>query len=207
LLILSGFLSTALLLAITIIYTGTVQYYAVKQLYVWLPLTGIFVIGQMWKTKFISKNRIGVTVAVVITLSLVSLTFWSSSSSNGWMGTPISAIRNLANQSLWNQSVIYSRNFLNDYEIENSIPPKCIILRINPSDSDLNSRWANALTNPLSMSSKCFDGYWNSSPLSTVDLINRLRDLQENYLLVLPLNDKESFAGLSLPDNVVIRLK
>lgn len=207
LLIVSGFLSTALLSAITIIYTGSVQYYAVKQLYVWLPLVGIFIMSQIWKTKFFSKNNGGEPVAAVIGFFLVSSLLWSSSSSSGWMGTPISAVRNLANQSLWNQSIIYSRNFPKEYTNENSAPPKCIILRINPSESDLNSRWANALTNPLSMSSKCFDGYWNSSPLSTVDLINRLRDLQENYLLVLPLNDKESFAGLSLPDNVVIRFK
>ena len=207
LLIVSGFLSTALLSAITIIYTGSVQYYAVKQLYVWLPLTGIFIMSQIWKTKFFSKNRRREPVAAVIGFFLVSSLLWSSSSSSGWMGTPISAVRNLANQSLWNQSIIFSRNFPKEYTNENSAPPKCIILRINPSESDLNSRWANALTNPLSMSSKCFDGYWNSSPLSTVDLINRLRDLQENYLLVLPLNDKESFAGLSLPDNVAIRFK
>lgn len=207
LLILSGFLSTALLSAITIIYTGSVQYYAVKQLYVWLPLVGIFIMSQIWKTKFFSKNKREEPVVAVIGFFLVSSLLWSSSSSSGWMGTPISAVRNLANQSLWNQSIIFSRNFPKEYTNENSAPPKCIILRINPSESDLNSRWANALTNPLSMSSKCFDGYWNSSPLSTVDLINRLRDLQENYLLVLPLNDKESFAGLSLPDNVAIRFK
>jgi hypothetical protein len=133
--------------------------------------------------------------------------FWNSSSSSGWMGTPISAIRNLASQNLWHQSVIYSRNFLDVYSNENSELPKCVILRINPSESDLNSRWANALTNPLSMSSKCFDGYWNSSPLSTAELINRLQDLQENYLLVLPINDKEGLASLSLPDNVDVRLK
>lgn len=207
LLILSGFLSTALLSAITIIYTGSVQYYAVKQLYVWLPLAGVLSMSQILKMQFISKNRTGEHIAAGISIFLVFSIFWNSSSSSGWMGTPISAIRNLASQNLWNQSVIYSGNFLDGYANENSATPKCVILRINPSESDLNSRWANALSNPLSMSSKCFDGYWNSSPLSTVELINRLRDLQENYLLVLPINDKEGFAGLSLPDNVDIITK
>lgn len=207
LLILSGFLSTALLSAVTVIYTGSVQYYAVKQLYIWLPLTGIFIASQMWKTKFILQNKIGVSIATILGFFLVSSTFWSASSSSGWMGNPTSAIRNVANQSVWDQSVIYSKNFLDDYVDEDSAHPKCIILRVNPSESDLNSRWANAVTNPLRMSSKCFDGYWNSSSLSTIDLVNRLQDLQEDYLMVVPSEDRKSFSQLELPDNVVIRFE
>jgi hypothetical protein len=205
LLILSGFFSTAFLSAVTIIYTGSVQYYAVKQLYVWLPLTGIFIVSQIWKTKFVLENGRFVSVAAVLGFFLVSSTFWSNSSSSGWMGNPSSAIRNVANQSIWNQSVIHSKNFLSLLEEETSVPPACIIMRLNPSESDLNSRWANALTKPLTMSSKCFDGYWNSSSLSTINLLNRIRNLQENYLLLLPLDAKESISELSLPDNVVIR--
>ena len=207
LLILSGFLSTALLSAVTVIYTGSVQYYAVKQLYIWLPLTGIFIASQMWKTKFTLQNKIGVSIATILGFFLVSSTFWSASSSSGWMGNPTSAIRNVANQSVWDQSVIYSKNFLDDYVDEDSAHPKCIILRVNPSESDLNSRWANAVTNPLRMSSKCFDGYWNSSSLSTIDLVNRLQDLQEDYLLVVPSKDRKIFSQLELPDNVVIRFE
>ena len=156
---------------------------------------------------FILQNKIGVSIATILGFFLVSSTFWSASSSSGWMGNPTSAIRNVANQSVWDQSVIYSKNFLDDYVDEDSAHPKCIILRVNPLESDLNSRWANAVTNPLRMSSKCFDGYWNSSSLSTIDLVNRLQDLQEDYLMVVPSEDRKSFSQLELPDNVVIRFE
>jgi hypothetical protein len=207
LLTLSGFLSTALLSTITFTYTGSIQYYAVKQLYVWLPLACIYILSQIWKIDYLSKNLLGVYVATILSLMLASSTFLSTSPSSGFMGTPISAVRNLANHSIWNQSVIYSDNFLEDYANESSGRRKCIIFRVNPSESDLNSRWANALTDPLRMSSKCFDGYWNSSPLTTVDVLNRLTNLDESYILVLPLSDKENAARLLIPDNVVLKFR
>jgi hypothetical protein len=207
LLTISGALSVAFLSSITFIYTGSIQYYAVKQLYVWLPLAFLFITTQIWKFKFASKNVTESNLAGFIALFLVFFSFWTNSPSNGFMGTPVSAVRNLASQSTWYQSVVYGPNFLNDYPSSNSSPPKCVIFRVNPSESDLNSRWANALTNPLSMSSKCFDGYWNSSPLTTVQVIDRLRHLNENYLLILPLSEKDSTSKLSLPNNIDIKFQ
>jgi hypothetical protein len=201
----SGALSVAFLSFVTFIYTGSIQYYAVKQLYVWLPLAFLFITSQTWKFEFASKNRIRKNSAGFIALFLVFYVFWSSSPSNGFMGTPISAVRNLASHSTWYQSLVYGPNFLNDYQSLISSRPKCVIFRINPSESDLNSRWANALTNPIRMSSECFGGYWNSSPLTAAEVIDRLRGLDENFLLVLPISERASQNELSIPTNIEIK--
>jgi hypothetical protein len=154
---------------------------------------------------FLKKKKAGnaAFASLLVYLLLYSLS-WTSSSSIGWMGTPINAIRNLINQSVWNQSIIYAPNFLKNYSTGIYANSRCIIFRVNMSESDLNSRWANALTNPIRMSSECFSGFWNSSSLSSIDLISRLGGLDESYLLVVPLNDMKSLTELSLPKNVVV---
>jgi hypothetical protein len=200
----SGLSSVALLSTLTLAFTGSVQYYAVKQFFVWLPLACLYLLRQAF-CFFLKKKKAGnaAFASLLVYLLLYSLS-WTSSSSIGWMGTPINAIRNLINQSVWNQSIIYAPNFLKNYSTGIYANSRCIIFRVNMSESDLNSRWANALTNPIRMSSECFSGFWNSSSLSSIDLISRLGGLDESYLLVVPLNDMKSLTELSLPKNVVV---
>ena len=201
----SGFLSVALLSILTLAFTGSIQYYGVKQFYIWLPLACLYILRETFKF-FSDKKKIGnVTFASLLIYSLLYSISWTNSSSTGWMGTPFNAIRNLANQSIWNQSIVYSPNFLKDYSRGISNNPRCVILRVNPSESDLNSRWANALTNPMRMSSECFGGYWNSSSLTAYEVIDRLGSLDENFLLVFPLSEKAILEKLSVPANIVIR--
>ena len=201
----SGLLSVALLSILTLAFTGSIQYYGVKQFYIWLPLACLYLLRETFKF-FSDKEKVGnVTFASLLIYSLLYSISWTNSSSTGWMGTPINAIRNLSNESIWYQSIIYAPNFLKNNSKGISADSRCIIFRVNPSESDLNSRWANALTNPITMSSECFSGYWNSSPLTTDEVVNRLRGLDENFLLLLPKSERTIQIESSVPTNIEIR--
>jgi hypothetical protein len=204
---LSGALSVGIFSIVTFVNTGDIQYYAWKQLYVWLPLAILFVVTQMFEIKFFTKVRLSVQLTATFICFILFLAVWNNSTSSGFMGTPISAIKNLTNQVAWDQSIVYGNNFLDDYSSSKLVGSGCIISRINPSESDLNSRWANALSNPLRMSSKCFDGYWNSSQLTTLQLLDRLGNLDENFLLVIPLNERFQYSDLVIPRNIKIEFR
>jgi hypothetical protein len=203
--ILSGGVSVGLLAVLTLINTGSIQYYAVKQLYVWLPLAAVLIYREFLSNPY-SKGKILSRVSAT-TLSLIAVLgfFNGSQGGNGWMGTLPSAGINVFNQETWPVAIIDA-----DLQIQSAIAlhnskDACRIFRLNPNESDLNSRWANALTNPMRMSSECFGGYWNSSSLTAYEVIDRLGSLDENFLLVFPLSEKAILEKLSIPANIVIR--
>jgi hypothetical protein len=201
---LSGALSLALASILTVIMTGSIQYYAIKQLYVWLPICCIFVFQYLNGKEFSKDRYFFKTVSVLLALSLVITNIRSGKSDSGYMGTPLSAMKQLYSQESWKQSIVNAKNYIpNEFEMT-SFTERCIIFRMNIYESDLNSRWANSLTSPLKMGENCFAGYWKSSDLNYPGLFNHLQGLNEEFLIVIPLAFQEEVSKISLPNNTEI---
>ena len=72
----------------------------------------------------------------------------------------------------------------------------CIFYRVGGEESDLNSRWANALSSPIFMPEDCFGIYWNSSNLSLMEIESRAAVKKTAFVYVLSANSKSKFQKL-----------
>ncbi len=188
---LSGLLSVGLFAAITIAYTGSIQYYAVKQCYVWL-IFGTAVVCR----EFIRQNKMnsGGFVAASACLSLVlllSLTF-PKVYSGGFMGTLPNTIMHSLSTENWKSEVVNANVTLSAISAEKR-SGECLILRYTPYDSDLNSRWLNSLTRQVGITNDCFSGFWNATPLTLSQLQDRLNKLHGPFAVVIDQAQAKKF--------------
>jgi hypothetical protein len=122
------------------------------------------------------------------------------------MGTMPNAIRSISDENSWRTSAVDSSNLIRMREKLSSVSKnKCLIFRVSPFESDLNSRWANAIGNSNSTSEACFGSYWNSHLLSDQELILKLKSSSMDYVLIVAQSQKENFYSY-LPKNVSLVL-
>ena len=79
----------------------------------------------------------------------------------------------------------------------------CRVYRVSGYESDLNSRWQNALSQTGGISDRCFEGFWNSSNLKNEELILKIGKLQGEFQIIVE-SDKLQGAAIALPGNVVL---
>jgi hypothetical protein len=175
-------LSFVIIAATTIIFTGSIQYYAIKQWYLCLVFISIVVFKFAFQKQSgrviqqFSKFMVGVAIVIPATYTNVY--------AGGFMGTFPKAIAQLLNQDTWVQSPVDSNlhfkllSSISDIKVRH-----CVVFRVENYDSDLNSRWANSLLRTESMSENCFKGYWNSNRLSDTELIEHLSKIDENFII------------------------
>jgi hypothetical protein len=165
---LSGTMSVGLLSAITILFTGSIQYYAIKQFYVWAYLAVIFVgMGHHFKKKdssILNKSIIFLAVFAVC-LSL----FNSKVFTGGFMGTTRNALLETLREEAWDRQVVNAKSLIGIASNFDEEQGYCYVLVSANGESDLNSRWLNALDGDGLVTSKCFEVYWSSS-VSSLDL-------------------------------------
>jgi hypothetical protein len=205
-LVLSGAFSVILLSSITIIFTGSVQYYAVKQLHVWLVLAGVgaaitlVTIGSTHKM----SNLLRVSFALLLIVPLLS----PSSFRSPWMGNMFGVVSATLDKSQWDSQLVDVANIISGLEAVNSlekVSAECLILRTNGLESDLNSRWINALNVEPSITENCFSAFWNSAPLTARELEERIKGLDSTFLILSDIDpelnaEKESnFQYVLLP--------
>lgn len=199
---LSTLASFALLALLTIHYTGTIQYYAIKQFYLCLTLLSAVVIHFLISIKrTLIKSFFNTFFVAGVFLFCF---FFSASFHKGFMGTLPNAIRADSQISNWHADSVdaeYLIKVLGDptLESENS----CIVFRLPAFDSDLNSRWANAISSKTSTSEECFGMYWNSNLLSDAELLSKLKQGSSHYILVVSQIQKDRFAK-NLPINTIL---
>ena len=164
----SGTVSVALLSAITILYTGSIQYYAVKQFYVWIYLAVIFVgMGYLIKNE---KSDFLKRSIFLLAASAICLSFFNSKTfTGGFMGSPRNALYETFREEAWDKQVVDARFLFRIASNLGETEGYCYILANAAGESDLNSRWINALDRDGLVTSKCFGVYWNSG-LLTLDL-------------------------------------
>jgi hypothetical protein len=191
----SGALSVLFLSIITMVLTGSVQYYAVKQLHVWLVFGGISLavaLMSLGPTRYIdSLLRISLIFLLVIPL------ITSTSVRSAWMGNLIGVINATVDKSKWDSQIVNVGSIKAGLDATNTledVSAKCLILRTKGLDSDLNSRWINALNVNPSISDNCFTAFWNSGNLTRNELELRLIALEGNFLILSDSDDEPKAA-------------
>jgi hypothetical protein len=184
-LVLSGAFSVILLSSTTIIFTGSVQYYAVKQLHVWLVLAavGAAITLVTIKSNHKMSNLLRASFFLLLIVPLITPTSFRSP----WMGNMIGVLSATLDKSQWDSQIVNVADIRSGLETVNSlekISAECLILRTKGLESDLNSRWINALNVEPSITENCFSAFWNSAPLTDQELESRLSDLDSDFLIL-----------------------
>jgi hypothetical protein len=187
----SGALSVLFLSTITMVLTGSIQYFAVKQLHVWLVF-GVISLSVALISLEVSQSK-GNLLRVSLIFLLVIPLVTSTSVRSAWMGNVIGVVNATVDKSKWDSQIVNVESIETGLNATNSlknVSEKCLILRTKGLDSDLNSRWINALNVKPSISDNCFTAFWNSANLTRNELELRLIGL-EGYFLILTDSDKE----------------
>lgn len=196
----SGFLGLVVLSLVTIYFTGSIQYYAIKHFYTFAFICVLLIcIAHMRvQQKGISLPDFGVLVAICLSLAVTVTT--PKIYTGGFMGIPIPAIKEVSQISLWENQVVDAEVLIDIADDPDTKTFDCVILVSRNKESDLNSRWINAMMGKGLVTETCFSGYWNSNSLNMVELVSRLRKLQMSFLLVI-------VNGSTFPDQQIENVK
>lgn len=202
----SGAISVILLSLITIISTGSVQYYAVKQLHVWLVLGGVCLAIVILTLKIIPKMSNLLRVSFVTLLILPLLT--PTSMSSAWMGNLVGVVLATLDESKWDSQIVNVRSIEAGLKATSSlrnVSVECLIIRTKDLESDLNSRWINSLNTSPTITNNCFAAFWNSAPLTDKELEERIKGLDGTFLILsdtgsrLTVEKESNFQYVLLP--------
>ncbi len=189
----SGTSSMLILVSLNLIYTGKIQYYAVKQFYVWLVIISIliyrYLFSQAVQPRYI-KNQ---SIAMVFSFVPMAAVILNLIVSNGFMQNLPNSLLAIANHQNATNYVVDGFKQV-QLSKEDLTPDKtCIFYRVGIEESDLNSRWANALSNPIFMSENCFGVYWNSSGMSLEEIASRAKINKTKFVFVLSPDSSVKF--------------
>jgi hypothetical protein len=199
----SGVISVVVLIFLTIEYTGSIQYYAVKQAYVSLAISAIVLCKYLLQTRFIVQLRF--VSILVMTLILVIPNVVPRALNTGFMGALSGVVSHTLRQGNWNAEVVDANRVFAALAVQTLVPQSetpCLIFRVTPFDSDLNSRWLNSLTSKPNISNDCFAGFWNSGALNEEQLIQKLERLPGRFVIVSDPIKADQLPKI-LPPNVI----
>jgi len=200
---LSGTLSTLALIAITVIFTGNIQYYAIKQVYLWQFVTSVFICFLLHHF----STQLGVLsksfAIIILSGALVSTSLVPKVFLGGFMGTPLNAIKHTLQSESWSSEVVDGRSIYERAKLANRTNQDCLIMISRGGESDLNSRWLNSLDSDGLVTEACFAMYWNTSGMTLFDRLTLAS--QSNFQLSIYV-PKEDFDLLNdnFPDNVTV---
>jgi len=198
----SGVVSVAVLIFLTVTYTGSIQYYAVKQAYVSLAICAIVLCKYLLQTKIIVRLR--VVSILVASLILIIPNIVPRALNTGFMGALTGVASHTMRQGNWNTEVVDANRIFAALTAQTRVPlneSACLIFRVRPFDSDLNSRWLNSLTPKPNISNDCFAGFWNSGALNQDQLIEKLEKLPGTFVIVTDPIKADQLPNI-LPPNV-----
>lgn len=181
----SGFLGLAILSLVTIYFTGSIQYYAIKHFYTFAFICVLLIcIAQMqMPNERISRPNLGILLTISVSLVMTMAT--PKIFTGGFMGIPLPAIKVASQMNLWESQVVDAEVLIKVADDPDTKNFDCVILVSRNKESDLNSRWINAMTGNGLVTEACFSGYWNTSSLKMDDLILQLKKVQLDILLVV----------------------
>lgn len=179
------FITFAFLACLTFYYSGAIQYYAVKQFYIWLPLCWVLILNMAPKLKYKSILNVHLLLKVfLILLAILPLTT-SKSFTGSFMGTFPKALQGLTNQENFANQVVNEKLVLQALSRISKSNETCLVISYIGHDSDLNSRWLNVLKDRGNISENCFTKFWNSSTVEPAVLYARLNQAKINSTLFL----------------------
>jgi hypothetical protein len=186
LIVISGLASSGALCTLTVLYTGNIQYYAIKQMYLALFLSSIYIVLSLNFPR-IRIFASGIVISLLI-YPVVFPTFYTA----GYMGVLPNVIIHTFSSTGWSTDSVNAGLIL---QINNASPGagnKCLIWRVmDPfTDKDLSSRWLNAIISRKIISEDCFSAYWNNGLLSETEFKEKLEKIDNDFLIFtdVPIN-------------------
>ena len=169
------------LVGLTLLKTGSVGYYAIKQGYVWsylLSLSAVlfYEIQKSQRSTIISGSTATITTILITSSVFVSLQGATTPKvfNGAFMGTFKNvALASVGSESAWPKFGLDANQLLYAARTANNAKSDCLVYRRNGSFSDLGSRWLNGLSTN-NISEACFAVYWNSDSLTKVEIEKRI---------------------------------
>lgn len=170
------------LMTLTLLDSGSVGYYAIKQAYVWSYFLNLAAIYVATKSKgFAFPQSTKVTLSRVLLVFLVILGFAAGTirqnNYNGpYMGNLMKVVQaSLGSKNSWSSAGLDSRHLLRASRIALSSSAECFVYRNGELFSDLGSRWLNALSKNK-VSNSCFGVYWNAELILEPEMNKRIQN-------------------------------
>lgn len=183
--LISGFLSVVALSVLNIMFTGKIQYYAIKQMYILLFFISIYLAKTFIKSNY--KVILTGTLAFLLLIPILNPNYFKG----GYMGVFPRAIQHVFNSEIWKLEPVNAAQIL-QIDLLKGLPDNtCYIWRPESGfqDSDLSSRWINSLKDNNMITENCFAAYWNNMQLSDQELQDKLHNLKGNYVIFTELDN------------------
>ena len=180
LLLISGLLSVVVLSSLTVAFTGNLQYYAIKQIYVLLFFASIYLVQNL------DPLRIKIPAAGILGLLLLIPVLNPIFFTGGFMGVAPRVLAHTLNPEYWEREPVNAELIMNIKGLKNDKTNSCYIWRGKDgfTDLDLSSRWINSLKSTNLISEKCFTSYWNNGGLSDLDLEKKLQGINNDFVIL-----------------------
>ena len=186
--VISGMLSVFALSLLTVLFTGNLQYYAIKQIYLALFFSSIYFVISVKSYKH--RSILYVFLVGLLMIPILNPIFYKS----GFMGVPPRVLINTIQEESWSTAPVNSLKLMSVDGLSKIDEEICYVWRSkNPfTDMDLNSRWLNAMKEKNLISENCFYGYWNNVQFTNKDLHLKLSKIMEEFVILteLPLPEE-----------------
>jgi hypothetical protein len=181
LLVISASTPFIFLVGLSLLKTGSVGYYAIKQGYVWSYLVNLsavlfYEIQKSQRSTIISGGTPIITKILITASVFVSIQGATTPRvfNGAFMGTFKNvALSSVGSESAWPKFGLDANQLLDASRAANNAKSDCLVYRRNGSFSDLGSRWLNGLSTN-NISEACFAVYWNSDSLTNVEIEKRI---------------------------------
>jgi len=177
--VISGMSSVFALSLLTILFTGNLQYYAIKQIYVALFFSSIYFVISVMSYKH--RLILSVFQVVLLMIPILNPIFYKG----GFMGVPPRVLINTIQEESWSTAPVNSLKLISVDGLSKIDEEICYVWRSkNPfTDMDLNSRWLNAMKAKNLISENCFYGYWNNVQFTNEELHLRLSKIVHEFVI------------------------
>ena len=180
LVIMSLLVTTVMLICLNVFFTGTVNYYAIKQFHIFSGFLCVYFVQKCFFTE--RKKMVFRTMAVMLLAVSVIGIIKPKQYTGAFMGHLFETVTNAAFRSDWQNEIVDANSVLSALEKTSNSSDKCLIYHVGGNQIDLNSRWLNSIGSARSITQDCFMSFWNRQDLSLSNFLATLSD-QEVYLV------------------------
>lgn len=183
--LMSSLIATTFFIYLTVSETGSIQYYAVKQFYLFLILAA-FISSYLVARK---PGLLNVSTSLVLATVILIPAFRPHIFQGGFMGTLPKAIVDTSSRVEWSNEPVNSLAIVEDLKNVSDLDFSCIVIRDLPSEADLSSRWLNTLNAQNLISDECFSIFGNPQSMDLEELAIRINKSELSVLVILDPKD------------------
>lgn len=199
LVIISLLVTTVVLICLNVYYTGTINYYAIKQFHVFSGFLCVYFVQRYCFTK--RKKMLFRTMTVMLLAVSVIGIIKPKQYTGAFMGHLFETVTNAAFRSDWQNEIVDANSILSALEKTENSSDKCLIYHVGLNQIDLNSRWLNSIGNARSITQECFMSFWNRQDMILSNFLATLSNRVE-YLVFTSSDVLDG--SLMLKRNIII---